>query len=477
MRVLFAASEITPYAKVGGLGDVIAALPQELEKQGVDVQVVLPLYDVFFQYQLTQVMVSEADGNKFTTHFLGKEEECRLFSLTIPNTQIKLFLIQNNTYLSNGSIYLSPSAFAEGDDELKRFMFFSKAVFTLFERGFFTHDIVHAHDYHTSYLLYLFKNQKALGTKPKLILTIHNLGNQGVTGDDLGIEIDGKQEPHNLLSMGIASADKVVPVSSHYTTELLTGQFCFGLEKIIQAYSEKFSGIVNGVDVDFYNPRTDNTIGFRFDEQNFASEKTKNKLDLLSKFIPEGLVTESTFLVGFVGRLVAQKNIQLICDSLGVILKSVANRHHIVFMILGVGDAAHEKMLEDLAGQFPENIVFVKAFDEDLAHKIFASSDLFLIPSVFEPCGLTQLIAMRYGALPLATKVGGLVDTINERSPGQTGFFIREATPGFVSVHILDLYTLWSNAREMWDEIVVNALTADFSWQKSAQKYIELYRS
>jgi starch synthase len=476
MNVLFAASECAPYAKVGGLGDVIAALPKELVLQGVSVDVVLPLYDHLVKEKMDQYIVDQTGlGNRFVVHFMGKEESCRLFSLAIPNTTVRLFLIQNDTYLSNGQIYLSPSAFAEGDDEMLRFMFFSKAVFTLMERGVFVYDVVHAHDYHTSYLLYLIKNEKALGKRPRLVLSIHNSGNQGlITNETINIEINGKTLEHNLLGMGIASADVVVPVSENYAKELVSGEFGFGLEHVMRAFSEKLHGIVNGIDSDLYNPRLDTLIPEKYNENLFENGKSAAKKTVFNEAGWEH--SEGQFLVSFVGRLVDQKNIRLMDDSIRIILRNVKNREFMKFVFLGVGEEKYEEALQNLADAYPENVKFFKIFHEELAHKIFAGSDLFLIPSVFEPCGLTQLFAMRYGALPLATPVGGLVDTISDVPETQTGFFIHTVDPNFLSVNILDLYTVWKNAKDMWDGIIKNGMTRDFSWTESAKKYMQLYQ-
>lgn len=476
MKVLLAASECAPYAKVGGLADVIAALPKELAHQQIEVDIVLPLYEHLLKEKLQQQIVDDTgNGNKFVVHFLGKDHTCRLFYLQIPQTPIKLFLIQNDTYLSNGKIYLSASAFAEGDEELARFMFFSKAVYTLMERGAFAYDAIHAHDYHTSYLLYLIKNEKALGVRPKLVLSIHNIANKGIVLDaNLNKEINGWPEPHNLISLGIASSDVIVPVSPHYAQELSEGKFCYGMENVVRAFSDRFKGIVNGLDVEVYDPRKDAALVKMYDENSFKEGKLLAKNALYKEL---GLVVkeeEEQFLVGFVGRIAEQKNIPLMDTSLRTILKNQRNRGIIRFVFLGVGDKPLEDLLHSLQSEYPENVIFANQFDESLAHRFFAASDMFLIPSLFEPCGLTQLIAMRYGALPLATKVGGLVDTISENN-NRTGFFIREPDPTFVSVQILDLYTLWSNDRETWDKIVVNGMTRDFSWKESAKKYIEVY--
>ncbi len=475
MNVLFAASECAPYAKVGGLGDVIAALPKELVKHGVSVDIVMPLYEPLLQAKMDQFIVDQTGlGNRFVVHFMGKEESCKLFCIPIPNTSVRLFLIHNDTYLSNGEIYLSPSAFAEGDDEMLRFMFFSKAVFTLMERGVFVYDVIHANDYHSSYLLYLIKNEKALGNRPRLVLTIHNSGNQGVIKNEkINIEINGKTLEHNLLGMGIASADVVVPVSENYARELASGKFCFGLEHIIRAFSEKMHGIVNGIDAELYNPRKDPVLPEKYDENSFEKGKSAAKKVV---FDETGWKHEDgQFLVGFVSRLADQKNIRLLDDSLRIVLRNAKNRELMKFVFLGMGEQKYVNALQDLANAYPENVKFFNIFHEELAHKIFAGSDLFLIPSVFEPCGLTQLIAMRYGTLPLATQVGGLVDTISDAPETQTGFFIQQVDPNFVSVNILDLYTVWKNAKDMWDAIVRNAMTKDFSWTEPAKKYTNLY--
>jgi len=474
MKVLFAASECAPYAKVGGLGDVASALPKELERQGVSVDIVLPLYEPLFKESLTQHIVSSADGNSFIVHFLGQEEKCRLFYIQIPNTEIKLFLIQNDKYLSNGGIYLSASAFAEGDEELARFMFFSKAVFTLMERNVFEYDVIHANDYHTSYLLYLIKSEKALGKKVRLILTIHNAANQGIIESEaLNLEINGNNLEHNLLGMGIASADTIVPVSPTYAKELQSGKFGFGLEPVFRAFSDRFIGIVNGLDGEVFDPMNDSLLPLQYDEHSFSAAKRAIKRALFQENgLASSNIQSDLFLCSFIGRVVEQKNIILIEESIRAIYKNTLNRAFMRFVLLGVGDEVLVQRLRALALEFPDCVVFYEKFDEMLAHRIFAASDIFIVPSRFEPCGLTQLAAMKYGTLPLATRVGGLADTIKEN---MTGFFIKTADPSFVSVQILDLYTIWINERDLWNEIVLQAMLSDFSWKESAKKYIEVY--
>jgi starch synthase len=245
----------------------------------------------------------------------------------------------------------------------------------------------------------------------------------------------------------------------------------------MRAFSDRIVGIVNGIDMKMYDPHLDGALSTRYDYDSFREAKKSNKHSLFKELGWDFAQVEERFLVGFVGRLTHQKNISLMVDSARIILKNKGNLENLYFVFLGVGDAAQEKLLMDLAAEFPHNVAFVNRFDEALAHRIFAGGDLFLIPSEFEPCGLTQMLAMRYGALPLATRVGGLVDTIDDSRNKQIGFFIREVDPAFMSVQILDLFTFWKNAYDEWAEIIKRAMLTDFSWKESAKRYLDIYIS
>jgi starch synthase len=465
MNILLAASECTPFAKVGGLGDVIGALSKTLVRETVAVDVVLPCYKHFLESNLESHQIN---GNEsFNVSFLGKEETCRVHSLTFPDAPVRLFLIRNDTYLSNGGIYLSNDAFAHGDDEPRRFLFFCKAVFALFESGFFSYDVVHCHDWHTSLLCKLMKESK-LATKS--VLSVHNLANVGaVAAPDLNKEVDGNIHPHTMISVGLDAADAVVPVSEGYARELLSGKFTEGLNADIERNKDKFSGITNGIDTHYFDPERDTFLKERYTQSNWSEGKIAAKKTLFSRFKWDMSSAEATFLVGMVGRIAAQKNIDLVASVMPTLYELPVR-----FVLLGVGDKSLESKLRDLSIAFPDKIVFANRFDEELARYIYAGSDGFLVPSLFEPCGLTQMIALRYGALPIGRRVGGLAETINS---ADDGFLIQDSIPEELRTMILTSYDIWHDDKVEWERRVLNGLKKDFSWDKAAAKYIKIYET
>jgi starch synthase len=465
MNILLAASECTPFAKVGGLGDVIGALSKTLVRENVTVDVVLPCYKHFLESNLEPYLINGSET--FTVPFLGKEESCKLYSLTFPDAPIRLFLIRNDTYLSNGGIYLSDDAFSHGDDEPRRFLFFCKAVFALFECNFFSYDVVHCNDWHTSLLCKLIKTSK-LSTKS--VLSVHNLANVGaVAAADLDKEIDGNSAPHTMISVGLDSADAIVPVSEGYARELLSGKFTEGLNAVIERNKDKFSGITNGIDTHYFDPERDTFLKEQYSQSNWREGKLAAKKSLFSRFKWDIASADATFLVGMVGRIAAQKNIDLV-----VSVMPTFSELPVRFVLLGVGDESLEKKLRDLSIAFPDKIVFANRFDEELARYIYAGSDGFLVPSLFEPCGLTQMIALRYGALPIGRRVGGLAETINS---ADDGFLIQDSVPEELRTMILTSYDIWHGDTKEWERRVTNGLKKDFSWDKAAAKYIKIYET
>jgi starch synthase len=469
MNVLLVASECTRFAKVGGMGDVIGALPQAIEAEGVTASVIIPHYQTLLDADTELVPVHHV--HSFKVFFEGEEHECELHKTVFPTSNVILYLIKNMKYLSNGGIYLSPDAMAVGNDEPRRFMFFCKAVYVLLEAGVIETDVVHCHDWHTSLLLKFIKENPHLNIRT--VLSLHNFANFGkVTDDGLNREIDGTTDPHALIVVGVDNADFVVPVSRNYAQELLRGEFCFGYEEVITRNKNKIYGITNGIDMEYFNPETDPFIGHIYTSSDWEEGKLHSKKELLkhehwSEFDPE-----DTFIFGFVGRVVAQKNIQLIIET---ILK--INNPAIHFVFLGVGESGLTENLHSLAVKHNNRVKFINRFDEALARTIYAGSDAFLVPSLYEPCGLTQMISMRYGSLPIGRTVGGLVDTIDDREGSQNGFLFEKSTIEELEDVVLYVYDEWMNNRDEWKQMVKNAMSADFSWKKAAREYIKVYKN
>ncbi|MDQ3239162.1 MAG: glycogen synthase [bacterium] len=464
-KVLLAASECTPYAKVGGLGDVIGALASSMKENGIQADIVLPYYEPLSKYDFEKVLV--LGGETFEIPFLGKSETCSLYKLNIPNTNNVLYGVGNDKYLSNGGIYLSDDAFSKGDDEPKRFLLFCKAVYYLMESGVFQYEVLHCHDWHTSLLTHLVRRG---GLKCRTILSLHNLANVGaVESSELNLEIDGTSKSHFMIEVGLDNADAIVPVSRVYCEELLSGLYTEGLDLAIQRNKEKFVGIINGIDTKYFDPQSDTFLRVNYGLENWDEGKSDAKKYLFAKFKWDESITDKICLVGMVGRIAQQKNIELMCDVIGKL-----KDENIRFVILGVGDKLLESKLRELSLQYPEKIVFVNRFDESLARYIYAGSDVVAVPSLFEPCGLTQMIAMRYGALPVVRKVGGLAETVDNQ---EDGFVFNNSD----SVELCDLLkkveNMWRRERSEWNRRVRNSLNKDFTWTKSALEYIKIYRS
>ncbi len=441
MRVLFAASELTPIAKVGGLGDVIASLPKALARQGVAVTVALPFYAGIDRRAAKPVRVRTiAPGTV-------------LYQTRIPGSRVTVLLIWNKKYLSTGPIYFSRTAFAEHLREIERFRFFSKTIFELIRERAIAPNIVHCHDWHTGLLVSLVAQMNAI--PPKVVYTIHNLANQGKTRGE------------NLMADGIRHADSVTTVSPTYAKEIRTKAYGEGLERLIRSRARqgRLTGILNGIDYDFWNPQTDQFLPAQYSAENLDG-KFENKVWLIEEL---GLHSVEAPLVGLVSRLTDQKGI----DFIPPLVTDAIERHGCQFVFLGQGAPKYEAMLRALARRFPAHISTAIGFDERLAHRIYAASDLFLMPSRFEPCGLGQMIAMRYGAIPIVRKTGGLNDTVRN---GRTGFVFRESAAAGLGRALEDALRAHRDEPRAFRRMQRACLASDFSFDRSARAYWNLYR-
>ena len=474
MKILFAAAEGAPFSKTGGLGDVIGALPKSLVKQGHEVAVALPYYD----------MVDAKFGDKvedvlhFETNVGWRRQYVGIKKLI--HEGVIFYFIDNQQYFFRGHVY--------GDwDDGERFAYFQLAVLEMMERVDFIPDVLHVHDYHTAMMPFLLKEkyhwiQAYQGIRT--VLTIHNLEFQGqfsdgMLGDLFGVGYqryeDGTLRWNNCLNWmkaGILYADRVTTVSPSYAEEIKTAQFGCGLDQILRMESGKVVGIVNGIDTDLYNPETDKLIPHHFSAKNLAG-KAKNKADLQKRL---GLpVRADVPVIGIVSRLTRQKGFDVVVEELHNLLQE-----DVQIVLLGTGDPSFEQAFAWFGHAYPEKMSANILFDVSLAQEIYAASDIFLMPSRFEPCGLSQMMSMRYGTLPLVHEVGGLRDTVqpyNQFEGSGTGFGFNNLAGYWLHDTFLKAIYLYKDNKQAWKKLQEEAMSRDFSWDTASKAYADLYQS
>jgi len=474
-----AAAEVAPIVKIGGLADVVGSLPADLKKMNCDVRIVIPLYGSIDRKKagLKKIYsnIEIPSGNNDDSDY--QCEKVNIWEGELKPGRIKIYFIENKKYFQ-GDVY--------GDGNNKKFLFFSQALLYSLPIIKFQPDIIHAHDYHAAMLPLLLKiTAYEYFKNTKTILTIHNLQFQGKE-DVASLKIadleshyakslarDAQDGKINFLEQGIVHADFLNTVSKTYAQEILTKKYGAGLEKVLQKNQKKLKGIVNGIDVDFFGPVKDKMIF-----KNFSLKNIKNKLD--NKIALQRLVglpqNKKTPVIGLVSRLTKQKGIDLLTEDF--------MRLDCQFVFLGTGQKEQEEILLNLEKKYPEKVSAKIMFDVKLAQQIYAGSDMFLMPSAFEPCGLGQLIAMRYGTVPIVRSTGGLSDTVGDYSiknkkvniASQRGF-------AFEKLNSKDLYNvlqlaidLYQDQPQKWQKIIKNCMTSDFSWKKSAAEYIAMYK-
>ncbi|AEG40661.1 glycogen synthase GlgA [Lactobacillus kefiranofaciens] len=471
MRILFAGAECAPFVKTGGLGDVLGALPNELAERGDDVGVVLPLYqDIPDKYR--QKM--QYQGN-FIVPVGWRNQYCGIF--TYKHHGVTYFFIDNEYYFKRPGIY---GYYDDGE----RFAYFQQAVIMMMERFNFIPSILHCNDYHTAFIPFLLHEKWGFVDAYrgiKTVLTIHNLEfqgkynaktlpgffNMGYDWFDSGIVRQSGDV--NWMKTGILYADRVTTVSPSYAREIQTPEFGQGLDGILRMCSHKVTGILNGIDFKRYNPETDPDIKANYNVRKLR-KKVQNKIALQKEL---GLKRAAHIpLIGMVTRLTAQKGCQLLVDELDNILK-----FNVQVAILGNGDPFYEHALSEIAKRHPGKMSLTLAFDTKLAQRIYAGADSFLMPSAFEPCGLSQLIALHYGTLPVVHQIGGLADTVwvyDKTKNEGTGFGFKEFS-GYQMVQAIKNMLAAYGEKDIWFKMQRTAMKSDFSWHKSASDYQWMY--
>ncbi|MGC8954596.1 MAG: glycogen synthase [Fervidobacterium sp.] len=477
MKVAMVSYEVYPFAKVGGLADVVGALPKYLEKQGVSVDIYMPFHKRVKENAQKYGWNIEKIAESVDTPHLMTEEKFSIHKTQLPGAKnVNVFLIANDYYFSADEVY-------EGPDLAEQAIFFSYSVIEAMRKLNFEYDAVHVNDWQTAlipvYLKTIFREDATLSRMASL-LTIHNLGYQGIYEPEYmkfaglpeylynidGIEFYGKI---NFLKGGIIFSDIISTVSPTYSREIQTKEYGEKLDGVLRARASDLYGILNGIDYEEFDPATDKRIYVNYDV-NSIERKKENKY-LLQKEL--GLPQKDVPMIGMINRLVDQKGLDIMAEIMDYV-----SLFDIQFVLLGTGEEKYENMFKKLGESYPEKYSINLKFDVVLAQKIYAGCDIFLMPSRYEPCGLGQMYSLRYGTIPVVRYTGGLADTVKEYNPltkEGNGFGFE----GFDSAHLLKAVAkaiYYYKSDDDWKTLIRNAMTMDLSWDKSAKEYVKLYQ-
>ena len=471
MKVLFAVSECVPFIKSGGLADVAGSLPKELKKLGADVRVILPKYGMIpkkFRSRMKKV-------KEFTVQVGWRTQYCGIETLEYEG--VTFYFIDNEYYFNRDSLY-------GHYDDGERFSYFNRAVLDFIAEAEFYPDVIHCHDWHTAMIPFLLRTEYY--KKPgygfiRSVFTIHNLQFQGifppeVLGDLLQIDSRYFNEEQlefygnaNCMKAALISADHITTVSPTYMKEIQTAFYGENLDGVLRKRSSDLSGILNGIDHELYNPETDEGLASTFYPEIYKM-RVENKLHIQRFFnLPEN---REIPVAAMITRLTKQKGLDLVRGVFHEIMGK-----GIQMVVLGTGDPEFEEFFNGMAGQYPDQFRAYIGFDENLAHQIYAGADLFLMPSMFEPCGLGQMIAMRYGAVPIVRETGGLNDTVksyNEFTGEGNGFTFSNFNAHDMLFTIERALAVYRDS-EKWELLARAAMETDYSWVQSAKQYKALY--
>ncbi len=477
MKVLIASSEIVPFAKTGGLADVTGALARALRRAGIEADCVLPFYRCVDRGRFP---VSQAGPSVRVP--LGHREEVGTVEEADAGGGVRAFLVRNDRYFDREFLYGTRDG--EYADNCERFTFFCRSVMEWLTRTGQAYDVLHCNDWQTAlipaYVKTLYSGEDAV-RNAATVFTIHNLGYQGLfwnhdlpmtgLGWDLfnpkGLEFFGKL---NLMKAGLVFSDLLTTVSPTYSREIQTPEYGYGLDGVLYERREDLFGIINGIDDEEWNPAKDPLIAAQF-SRNDLSGKRACRSDLLAEFGWTGPVEEP--VIGMVGRLTAQKGLDLLVE-----IGEWLAEQNLRLVILGAGERTYEEAMVELGRKHPDRISVRVAYDNRLAHKVEAGSDIYLMPSRYEPCGLNQIYSLQYGSVPIVRHTGGLADTVidaDENPEGGTGFKFR----GYGAEELKNAVTRAVSAyadRPRWERIVSAGMGKDFSWGPSAAEYVALYR-
>lgn len=467
MKILFCAAECYPFVKIGGLGDVVYSLPKALVEKGQECSVIIPLYYKIRQdYQDLELIDEFYISLGYRHQYVGILKKVM--------NGINFYFIDNEQYFKRDKVY------SEKDDG-ERFTFFSKAVIETIVRHFRDYDVLHAHDWQTAMTIPLIREYNI---NLKTVFTIHNLRFQGVypfsmVFDMLGLPPYYATEEKmlyfnsaNYLKAAIVFADKVTTVSPTYLEEIKNEYYGEGLHGLIKQYEYKMVGILNGIDYDTFDPEKDKFLSFDYNKNNISG-KYKNKIAFQKEMdLPQN---ENIPIIGMVSRLTDQKGLDLVNAVIDEILSM-----DVQFIVLGTGDDMYENNFRGKEYAYRNKMRAIIKYDDYFASKIYASSDLYLMPSQFEPCGLSQMIAMRYGSLPVVRETGGLNDTVkayNMYTKEGNGFTFKNYNAHEMLFTLQKAVGLYYDNKDDFNKLIKSAMNEDFSWNKSGEEYIRLYQS
>lgn len=485
LRVLFVSAEVTPFSKVGGLGDVAGALPKALWEHGVDARVITPLYGCIDREALHLRQVVGVDETPIKVG--SNTFPARFWRSNVPGTRVQVFFIENATLFGGKGIYNDPGSGAPYWNNATRFIFFARAVAAFLHTGVFTPDLMHLNDNQAALVAPLLRTrpENAAFARLPLLLTIHNMEYQGryplyfIWEAGLDPALAGPGGPlefygdFNWLKSGVIFSDKITTVSARYAKETLeSGEMSSGLSGVLQTRQDDFTGILNGVDYGEWNPETDRFLDATYSLKTLSRKSLNTQALLRRAELPQP--ERPRPVLGMISRLVTQKGLDILIPALDEILEE-----DLALVVLGTGQADYQQALLRAKERHPDKLACFLAFDESLAHQIEAASDFFLMPSRFEPCGLSQLYALRYGTIPIVHETGGLAETVkpfNTFSGEGWGFTFSQYTSQDLAYAIrraLDLYR--DPLRFM--AIKERAMGLDYSWSQSAKAYVSLYRA
>lgn len=476
MKVLYVTAECWPFIKTGGLGDVAYALPKALKKEGVDVRVIMPKYSNIPTY-LKDKFKPVAE---FSVKVGWRNQYCGIESMELDG--ITFYFIDNEFYFKRSD---QPSIYGHGDDP-ERFAFFTNAVLAAIEKLNFYPDVMNLNDWHTGMIPLMLKENYGHLRKYKnikTVYTIHNLQYQGIFNKEILGNIFDLSYDHfnngdiefygnvNFMKAGIVFADEVTTVSKTYAKEIQTEFYGEGLDGLLKANAYKLEGTLNGIDYDLNNPATDNAIFVNFDV-NCIEKKLENKKKLQEILGLE--VNPDIPLVGIVSRLTSQKGLDLINYMMPEIMSE-----NLQMVVLGTGEHQYQSMFNYYNSNFSDKLSARITFDTAFAQQIYAACDIFLMPSLYEPCGIGQMLAMRYGSIPIVRETGGLKDTVmpyNKFTGEGNGFSFANYNAHEMFFTLQKAIKLYQD-KNIWNNLIINAMNTDNSWKKSAQDYIRIFKS